>query len=356
MMNVLIITRAKLSLSRAHSMNILKTAEYLGRISGVEVRVVSCAAEPREAAPLLADKGITKLDLDVTSRRRSVWWYLMQASSYDVVYFRDPWLIFPAFFVRLIRGKKIVFEVHGSHEWRFLLPLWLFAVHMSDGAVFITGKLAQYYRTPLYVIAPTNAVELEEYQHGAGRKKLGLPEDVPLIMYVGSFLWYSFEILLEMMSHLAQHHAILVLVGPTAAEQAQITAQAKKMGIEDRCIIIQRIIPKLVPQYLLVADVLVNPLATAYPGSVSSKLYEYLAAGKPIVSTYGGANEEVISDGVNGLLVREARGETFAKAVERILADPVLAHRLGEAARASASQYSWEARAERIGGLLKKVI
>jgi alpha-maltose-1-phosphate synthase len=61
---------------------------------------------------------------------------------------------------------------------------------------------------------------------------------------------------------------------------------------------------------------------------------EYMAAGKPIVATRVGGVPEIVDDGVEALLVPRRDPQAFAKAVEDLLLDPVLAADLGRAARA----------------------
>jgi len=358
MIRVLYLTRTKLALSRAHTINILKTAQYLAQEPSVRVLVVSLAGESRAVDQILRDKGINSpVSLNVLPKKRSALWYLVRTTNYDVLYFRDPWLVFPALFARLVGGKKIVFEVHGSYEWRFLLPLWHFAVRASDGAVFITKKLAQYYHSKKpYVVAPTNAVTLEAYSTPIDLAPVGVPDGSVVIMYVGSFLWYSIDVLVGMMQELRGEKVHLVFVGSTADDEKMISEKMKKAELEGRYTVIRRVVPVEVSKYLCAADILVNPLATDYPGSISSKLYEYLAAGKPIITTLGGANDEIIIDNENGIIVRELNGKLFAQAALKVLRDKKFATRIGEAARFSTRQYTWEARAKSIHGLLEKVM
>jgi glycosyltransferase involved in cell wall biosynthesis len=68
---------------------------------------------------------------------------------------------------------------------------------------------------------------------------------------------------------------------------------------------------------------------------------EYMAAGRPIVATAVGATPELIEDGEHGLLVPPGDAGALARAIARLLDEPALARRLGEAAR-------WRAR-ERYG-------
>ena len=56
----------------------------------------------------------------------------------------------------------------------------------------------------------------------------------------------------------------------------------------------------------------------------------------------------MIEDGVNGLLVEPGDPEALARAIDRVLADRALAHRLSEGARKRANDYDWEVLAGRV--------
>lgn len=60
---------------------------------------------------------------------------------------------------------------------------------------------------------------------------------------------------------------------------------------------------------------------------------EAMRAAKPCVAARGGAAEEVIADGATGLLVTPGVEEELVSALSRLLADPALARRLGDAGR-----------------------
>jgi glycosyltransferase involved in cell wall biosynthesis len=67
-------------------------------------------------------------------------------------------------------------------------------------------------------------------------------------------------------------------------------------------------------------------------------LMEAAACGVPAVATAVGGVPELIEDGVTGLLVAVGDSQAMAAALERLLRDPVLAARLGRAARRRAEQ------------------
>ena len=53
----------------------------------------------------------------------------------------------------------------------------------------------------------------------------------------------------------------------------------------------------------------------------------------PVVSTTIGAIPEIVDDGIDGLLVPPNDAEALAAALERLVREPALRRRLGEAAR-----------------------
>jgi len=61
-------------------------------------------------------------------------------------------------------------------------------------------------------------------------------------------------------------------------------------------------------------------------------LLEAMALGRPVVTTSAGGSAEVVVDGESGLVVPPADPQALADAIVRVLRDPALAGRLGEAA------------------------
>lgn len=79
------------------------------------------------------------------------------------------------------------------------------------------------------------------------------------------------------------------------------------------------------------------------------KVYEYMAAGLPVVASRVGQLGELISHEVNGLLVRPGDAGELAAALERLRGDVDLRARLGGAARALVlEKHTWDAVARRI--------
>jgi glycosyltransferase involved in cell wall biosynthesis len=71
---------------------------------------------------------------------------------------------------------------------------------------------------------------------------------------------------------------------------------------------------------------------------VPNKVYQAMSAGRPVVTADTAGIREVITDGVDGLLVPPGDAQALAEALRRLAADPPLRARLGTAAHARFEQ------------------
>ncbi|MFE5838983.1 glycosyltransferase family 4 protein [Arthrobacter sp. NPDC056493] len=111
--------------------------------------------------------------------------------------------------------------------------------------------------------------------------------------------------------------------------------------------------PDAVPGLLHGCDAAAAPYPQPVPGRDDYfsplKVYEYLAAGMPIVATAVGQIPSIVEDGRTGLLVPPGDASAFAAALRRLGADAALRERLGTQARAAAvGRYSWDGVLSRI--------
>ena len=109
--------------------------------------------------------------------------------------------------------------------------------------------------------------------------------------------------------------------------------------------------PAAVPGLYARCDLVLLPYRPdlAHAGSISPiKLFEAMAAGRPVIASDLPTIAEVVRDGETGLLVPPADADAWAAAVRRLVEDPALARRLAEAGRALAPAYDWLTRAQTI--------
>ena len=106
-----------------------------------------------------------------------------------------------------------------------------------------------------------------------------------------------------------------------------------------------------VPDLLAQASIGVAPFNTApHPALRAAgffwsplKVYEYMAAGLPVVTADIHPLNQVIRDGQEGALFREGDVSSLAAAIARLLDEPAAAQAMGARARARVVEhYSWE--------------
>jgi glycosyltransferase involved in cell wall biosynthesis len=194
------------------------------------------------------------------------------------------------------------------------------------------------------------------------RRGLGLAAE-PVVIWVGGYYpWHDLDLLLESFTLVLQRHpsAKLVLVGDGQTRQS-IAQKVQKNGLQQSVIMTGAIAHTDVPAMLSIADIAVVPSAPlpANRGGTGTplKLFEYMAAGKPIVATALNHATEVIQDGHTGLLVEAGNVSRFAEAMLTLLNDPGERGRLGQNARQQAVElYSWEQYTRRLEEIYLNVL
>jgi glycosyltransferase involved in cell wall biosynthesis len=121
----------------------------------------------------------------------------------------------------------------------------------------------------------------------------------------------------------------MVLLGD-GKEKAALQARATTMGLKNIHFIAP--IPKSeIGGVLAAADACVAILkpiplyATVYP----NKVFDYMAAGKPVILAIGGVIKDVIENAGAGIPVQPGSSEAIAQAVRKLLNDPSLGVRMG---------------------------
>ena len=87
--------------------------------------------------------------------------------------------------------------------------------------------------------------------------------------------------------------------------------------------------------------------ASVTPKDFHWRSWKGMAAGLPVAATRISGNIDVVTDGVNGLLVEPADESALAEAILRMLSDDLLRQRMAGAARRTASRYGWVSVAQR---------
>ncbi|HET6314970.1 MAG TPA: glycosyltransferase family 4 protein [Chloroflexota bacterium] len=182
------------------------------------------------------------------------------------------------------------------------------------------------------------------------RTRLGLTSSV-VTAFSGTFgVWHGIPALAQAIPRVlaARPHARFLLLGDGPLRRL-VEPLAASSGV-----ILTGLIPHTeVPSYLAAADILVSPHGRQADGGEffgsPTKLFEYMAAGRPIVASFVGQIAQVLEHEATALLAPPDDPAALAAALIRLIDDGCLRARLGRNARDRAvACHTWQQNAERL--------
>ncbi len=320
-MELAYVSNARIPGDRAHSHQTVLMCEALQR-AGAAVELIHPTrrdvARPATHAPLAERYGIRErfritqlysfdlIDLFPPAAQRP--WFLLQSLTYAasvrrhlanrpdaVVYVRDPHTLF---FLRLLgaptRGR-LVFEAHRFPRSAATQRRLRQALDDALCVVVLNRHLAQRYgelgiAADRIAIVPSG-VDTRKFQDRPAasdlRQRLGIAAGAAVACYAGSLLKEKgIYTLLESASSLTA--TTVLVVGGWPPIGADLERFCRQRGVTNVRFAGQ-VSPRDVPDYLLLADVLVAPNSAAATHSAEDtsplKFFEYVAAGKPIIAS-----------------------------------------------------------------------
>ena len=173
------------------------------------------------------------------------------------------------------------------------------------------------------------------------RTRLGLSGPGPVVLYSGTFEAYQGlpELIAAIPTVRAQvPGATFVFVGADPANGLVAHAGAEPLVESGVLRIVDRQPRAEMAAYLALADVLVSP--RAYGGNLPLKIFDYLAAGRPIVATDIPTHRTVLTE--DRAVLVAPRTDALARGILTVLGDPGLARRLAAAGRRYAdAHFGW---------------
>lgn len=267
--------------------------------------------------------------------------------SYDAMYSREP--LASLFF------RNYILELHSwLRQSNFLLfrPKKILVL-----TSFLKDDLRKLGIPRAKITVVPDAVDLAEFDLAvskeAARQKLNLSLDKTIILYTGSFLFYSWkgvDTLLEAGKLLAD--CLFVLVGGHLWEIKKL----KDFSLPPNVLLLPYQKYDSMPYYLKSADILVipnkkgNDISEKYTSPL--KLFEYMAAKRPIVSSDLSSLKEVLTD-KEAVFFEAGNAYDLVKAIREVKRNSELSGRLVFNAFRKVKNYTWKERAKKI---LKEVL
>lgn len=184
-----------------------------------------------------------------------------------------------------------------------------------------------------------------------------IPPGAPIVLYLGGLLeGRGLEPLIEALVSLPGVH--LVTLG-SGALRPVLEALAARLGVGDRVHMLPPVPSDEVVAYSMSATVGVSAnglTCLSYELSLPNKLFQYMAAGIPVVAADYPQFREVVVDNGAGLLADTTDASSLAQAIGEILADPERGAEMGRRGHAAVvGKYHWERAADTLRAIYRRL-
>jgi 1,2-diacylglycerol 3-alpha-glucosyltransferase len=274
------------------------------------------------------------------------------------------------------KNVPLIFTWHTLYEqYTHFVPI----IPDKIAANYIIKKAVRYANQADYVIAPTasvveilkkwgvanqniddipTGVEPDEFEHPDRdkiRKKFGIAEDEILLLLVSRLtaeknIEFLFDSLFELIRKNIKVKFLIAGDGDLTPKLKKITLER---GISD-WVIFQGIVPREeIKDYFAAGDIFVYASKSETQGMI---ITEAMYSGLPIVAVRATGAQDLIQDGINGILVKDDKKE-FSDAVEKLIIDKEIREKFGkESARIAREKYTSEICAGKMLEVYKKLI
>jgi UDP-glucose:(heptosyl)LPS alpha-1,3-glucosyltransferase len=219
----------------------------------------------------------------------------------------------------------------------------------------VRTQLKEHYHVPdERIVTIPNGINLSRFDPSNAssrvevRRSFGVPEDVPLLLFVGSqYRLKGLEFVIRALAQMKTKAVLLVVGGDIAAPFKRL---AEQLGVRDRVIFAgaRSDLPRIYPA----ADAFVLP--TLYE-TFALVCIEAMASGLPVLASPVGGIEDYLIDGENGFHIQRDPKDIAVK-LDRMLNEPALHARIRERGLATAKNYSWDKIAKQYLSLFDELI
>jgi glycosyltransferase involved in cell wall biosynthesis len=353
--------------------------EYRGRLRSTEwldgIRVLRCwlYAVPNRG---VGRRGLDHLSFMLTALAFGLPWL----SPVDVVIASSPTLFSALSAWLMARVKRVPFVLEVRDLWpEAIVDLGLMR-RGSLGVRFLEGLARFLYRQAARVVVVTHAFADRLAAEGVPRSKLAVipngadtrffalatdGQDVRsalgldgrfVVAYVGSHgLSHGLGAVLDAAE--ARPEVTFLLVGD-GADRERLVAERDRRALRN-VIMRQSVSKSEVPGVYAAADACLVPLRDVpiFETFVPSKLFEVLAAGRPVIGAVRGEARDILNRSGGALVVDPERGDQLAQAIDRLQNDPTLRADLALHGRAFAQrEYDRDVLAQRYLDVLREVV
>ena len=275
----------------------------------------------------------------------------------DILVANDLDTLLPNTLVSKLRRKKLVYDSHEYFcgileviERPRVRKAWLaierFCFPKLEHVITVSQSIADQYKQEYgkEVAVVRNIPRRENFPVTETRASLHLPEDKKIAVLQGTGLHRDrgVEELIEAMP--LTNNLLLLIVG-SGAVIPQMKERVKELHIEEKVMFVPRVSPQMLFNYTYLADIGVSLDKDASPNhhfSLPNKIFEYMKAGTPLLSTDLPERKRIIEQYNTGLIVKDLNPTTLADALSRMMTDEEAYRQWKEGCAAAARDLCWE--------------
>jgi len=275
-----------------------------------------------------------------------------------IIYTRNPeiaWLF-------SLKNKMVIFEAHRWSNSRifsnkFLLKkvFKIITVTQELKKIFLENKFLEN-----KLLVASDAVDLKVFginlEKENAKKILNLPLDKKILIYSGSFetmgegkgVMNILQVIKSIV--LEDQEVIFVAVGASKKDIKFYEKFANDLDLKNKVLFKERVNINQLAIYYQASDILLMPFPYTqhYAYYMSPlKMFEYMASQRPIIATDLPSIKEVLNEN-NSILIKPDNEEELVQAINKLLNNSELAHKLAQQAYQDVQEYTWEKRAEKI--------
>lgn len=286
-----------------------------------------------------------------------------------VVHAHDVNVLPTAWLAARLCGAKLVYDAHeissGREGYRKIgrLVAWIEKKIMPKAAGSITTTdarakfFARAYKIPRPLVLQNRPRFAFVQSDDQIRKTLRLAATYPIVIYQGGQQpGRGLERLVQCAALVTDAYFVFVGGGSLHDELKQL---AVSLGLEKRVFFIPTVPLDKLPSYTASADIGVQPIENTclnHFTTDSNKLFEYVIAGLPVVTSQLPEISKVVREHDLGLLVPDSDTQALASAIQKLVDDPALRGRYRANAQKAARSLNWEAQEKGLLDLYARIL
>lgn len=256
-------------------------------------------------------------------------------------------------------SRRVVWESHSlPRHYNYYKKYFQRCQRLISLTSIIKQKLAEQGIDGAKILVAPDAVDLKIFDvkitKSKARQGLNLPADKIILGYTGCFRTKNQDkgllTIFEALKILNDHKYFFVAYGGSPEELNDYFLLAQKIGVADQVLLNQRVNQRDLAIFQKACDILLMPFPRSehYENYMSPlKMFEYMAAGRPIIATNLPSIRDVLND-KNSVLIKPDNSKELSAALHLLTMNPDLAAALSTHACEDANKYTWSLRAEKI--------